>query len=453
MGATEELAKFVTELEYESLTEEVVEQTKICTLDVLGSALFGSIQPWGKMMAEFARDLGGKEESTILGYGYKVCAPSAALANGTMGHSFELDDAYIPAVHHPGVTVIPAALAIGERQHSAGKDFITSVVAGYEVMNRVGLAVGETHILRGFFPTPTNGSFGAAAAAGKLLGVNANQMANALGIAGSKASGLMETLGAGAMTKRLGAGTAAENGVMAALLAQKGFTGTTTILEGEYGYLRAFSDNSDVSKLTDRLGKYFYILQTAFKLFPCCKALHAYIDAVIKLASLYNLRAEDVEEITAGGYEKIRKMHAIYEPPAIVAAQFSVPYTVAVAFLKGKVDLDEFTEKSIRDPEVLNFAKKVKIVVDPEIVLLWPAHEPGKITIRLKDGREYSETVVDPRGDPRNPIPVGELQEKFRTLVSNILSETQVSEVMKIVDQLENLGDISELTDLVCCRR
>lgn len=453
MNCTKKLAEFATSLEYEDLSEEVLTKSKMCVLDTLGTTLLGSTQTVGKIIVEFVRDMGSKGESTIIGHTWKTCAPHASLANGTMAHSFELDDAYTPAIHHPGSVVIPAALSIGEREHSNGREIIMAIVAGYEVMNRIGESLAGANTMRGFFATGTNGSFGAAVAAGRLLDLDEDQMVSALGIAGSQAAGLLECLAAGGMTKRLGAGTASQSGVTSALLARKGFTGPATIIEGKYGYCRVYSDKCDLSKLTRNLGKSYSIMSTSFKLYPCCKGLHAALDAVIKLVKEHNLMPEAVEEIVVGGSEKLVKMHATYEPPDILAAQFSLPYTVAVAFLKRRAGPGEFTDRGIRDPEILKFARKVKITVDPEIVPLWPEHVSGKVTIKLKDGEEYSETVIDPKGDPRNPISSEELREKFRSLGSAVLQEYQTSEIIKKVDQLESVTNISELTSALCTVR
>lgn len=449
---SEELAEFIVSLEYKDLTKEVVTQSKMCVLDTLGTALFGSTRKCGKIVIEFTREMQCEKHSTIIGYDLKTCAPYASLANGTMAHSFELDDTYIPAMHHPGCVVIPAALSIGEKEHLNGEEIIGAVVAGYEVMNRIGDCFAGTDTMRGFFATGTNGTFGAAAAAGKLLDLKEDQMMSALGIAGNQATGLLECLWDGGMTKRLAAGAASQSGVTAALLAEKGLTGPTTIIEGKYGYCKTHSDKYDLSKLTENMGQSYSILSTAFKLYSCCKALHSPIDAMIDLVKERNLKPDDVEEVVIGGYKKLLEMHAIYNPQTILTAQFSLPYTVAVAFVKGRVGPDEFTEKSIRNQEILMFSKKVKIVVDPELAHLWPEHQPAKVTIKLKDGRKHSKTVIDPKGDPRNPVSKEELREKFKFLGLKVLPKKKILEIIKKVDHLERVTDISELTNILYSR-
>jgi 2-methylcitrate dehydratase PrpD len=446
-GKTRLLAKFVTELKYDELPHEVIERAKTCVLDALGSTFLGSILPWGKIIRAYVTSIAGKPESRVIGGRVNVDAGNAALANGTMAHGFEVDDVLICALHHPGAVIVPAALATAEREDSTGKEFIAAVVAGYEVMNRVGKAVGtESHVMRGFFPTSTNGPFGAAAAAGKLLHLTAGQMTDALGIAGSQSGGLFEGIKEGMMTKRFGAGRAAHSGVMAADLAKLGFTGSRTVLEGEWGYLKAFSDNADPSRLTEKLGDCYNILETTFKPYPCCKALHAAIDGMLELNGRYHFDPDQVTEVVVGGYEKLVRMHDIYEPATSMAAQFSIPYVVSVALLKGSPGVEAFEEKSIRDKEVLGFARRVKLTIDPEVTPYFPAHEPSKVTVRLKNGTGCSTTVICSKGTPDNPMSDRELEAKFRGFASQVIPERSAGQAVELIRNLDALGSVKELS-------
>ena len=451
-GATRRLARFACNLGYRDLPGEVQEMAKGCLLDALGAALLGSRYPWGKIITEYAVREGGKPESIVVVSGKKVSAGHAALANGTMAHGFEIDDVYIPAIHHPGSVVVPAALSAAERERATGQQFLAAVVAGYEVMNRIGEAIAESHLLRGFFPTGTNGVFGSAAAAGNLLHLDEEQMTNALGIAGSQSSGMFEGIKEGRMTKRFGAGKAAQSGLMAADLAKLGFTGSTTVVEGEWGYLRAYSDRADLSRLTEELGERFTIAQTTFKPYPCCKGMHAAIDGTLNLQGKYHFDAQEVEAILIGAYEKLVKMHDIYEPATPMAAQFSIPYVVSVSFLKGKPGVEDFTPESIMDPRVLDFARLVKIVVDQEVASYFPAHEPSKVTVKLKGGKSYSQTILHSKGTPQNPMGIEELEEKFRGFASRVIPKRQTAEAVRWIRRLETLNHISELSGLFAAR-
>jgi len=447
---TRQLARFAANLEYGQLPRDVIEKTKICVLDALGCMLNGSTQPWGKIIGKYAKAVGGKEESVLVGSSQKVSAGSAALAHGTMAHAFEADDVYIPAIHHPGAVVVPAALATAEREGSSGKDLVAAVVAGYEIMNRIGRAFTESHLLRGFFPTGTNGTFGAAAAAGRLLNLTEEQMIDALGIAGNQSAGIFEGVKEGRMTKRFGSGRAAQSGLLAADLARLGFTGPTSVVEGDWGYLRVYSDRWDMAPVTDELGKTFTLMETTFKPYPCCKALHAAIDGVLGLKAQNSMDPEQVGEIIIGGYEKLVKMHDIYEPSTSMAAQFSIPYVVAYAFLKGRPGLEAFTDRAIRDGRVLAFARKVKTVVDPEVAPYFPANEPAKVTIHLVgDGHRYSQTVIHSRGTPQNPMGPEEFNAKFRNFAAPILSLKRAEKAIATVQGLEGLKKVSQLSSLL----
>lgn len=449
-GQTRRLAGYVTGLRYKDLPDEVVELAKICVLDALGSACLGATMRWGEIAIDYVEAIGAKAESTVIGARTKVDAGNAALANGTMGHAFETDDVLICALHHPGIVVVPAALAMAEREDSSGREFIAAVVAGYEVMNRVGKAIGtESHVMRGFFPTSTNGTFGAAAAAGKLLHLSEARMTDALGIAGSQSGGLFEGIKEGVMTKRFGAGRAAQSGVMAAELAKLGFTGSATVLEGAWGYLKAFSDKTDPARLTEKLGKTFNIMETTFKPYPCCKGLHAAIDGVLHLKREHDIDPAQVAEVIVGAYEKLVRMHDIYEPATAMAAQFSIPYVVATSLMRGVPDVAAFSDKSIRDKKVLALARKVRLVVDREVARHFPAHEPSRVTIKLKNGRSYSKTVICSKGTPENPMSKKEIEEKFSAFASMVIPEKRVAAVVKRIWALDRVKSMRELASLL----
>jgi 2-methylcitrate dehydratase PrpD len=302
--------------------------------------------------------------------------------------------------------------------------------------------------MRGFFPTSTNGPFGAAAAAGKLLHLTPAQMTHALGIAGSQACGLFEGIKEGMMTKRFGAGKAAQNGIVAADLAKLGFTGPSTVLEGDWGYLKAFSDEVEPSALTGRLGESYNIMETTFKPYPCCKALHSAIDAMLDLTRECRFVPEEVSEIVVGGYEKIVKMHDIYEPATSMAAQFSMPYVLTVALMKRGLGVEDFDDGAIRDPRVLALARKVRLELDPEVMPFFPAHEPGKVTVELTNGKRYSKTVICSKGTPENPMSAPELEAKFLSFASRVISRDRAqaaAELVRGLDKLESIGELSSL--------
>ncbi len=297
--ATRELARFAAELTYEKIPSPVIEHIKLCLLDTFGCGLFGSTLPWAGIVADFAQDLGGKRESTVWGRHFKVSAPNAALANGTAVHSFELDDLHKTSIVHPGAIAVPPALALAENIGGCdGRELLTAVVAGYEVAIRVGMSVGTSHLQRGFHPTGTNGTFGAGAAAGRIIRLDSHKMAPDLGIAGTQAAGLMAAQYS-AMVKRMHAGRAAQSGVYGALLAQRGLTGITNILEADYGgYCKAMADVSNMDKLTVGLGEEFETARVGFKPYAAGGSTHTAHEAVKSIMEKSNLTADMIDKIT-----------------------------------------------------------------------------------------------------------------------------------------------------------
>jgi len=450
---TKNLASFCVNFKTRNLTRALIEKTKTVILDYLGVALGGSTKDSSGMIASFVKEMGGSEDSTLIGFGGKVPSPNAALANGTMTHTLELDDTHDASSTHPCAPVVSASLAVGEKENVDGKTFITSVVLGYEVMTRIGIALNPAmHYMRGFHPTGTCGPFATAAAAGKILGLDEKQMSSAFGIAGSQAGGLKEFLTEGTWTKRLHAGLAARSGVTSALLAQRGYTGPSTVIEGENGFLRAYSSEYDVSKLTDGLGREFAIMGTSLKPYACGKYLHASIEATIELAKEYDLRPENVKEITVN-LSPVAMSNVITEPEheirRVVDAQFSIPYSVAVSLVKRRAFIDEYSEKGIKDEVVLKLAKRVRVVPEPRFEEIFQTAFPAKVTIQTVDGKTYEKLVSVIKGDPEKPLSQTELEEKFRTLASMAISEEKMSKIIGVVRALERLKDIKELTELL----
>jgi 2-methylcitrate dehydratase PrpD len=377
-----------------------------------------------------------------------------------MGHALELDDDHRTSVLHPAVAVIPAALSICEREKADGKTFITAVVIGYELMTRIGDAFLGTQYYEGFHPTGTCGVFGAAAAGAKVLKLDKEKIVKALGIAGTQAAGLEEWKADGSWIKRLHPGKAAHSGLLSALLAQRGYTGPSTIMEGENGFLKGFSFERkwDVSKILDDLGKEYRGYGTSFKPYACCRFSHQVIDATLALVNQHNIQGKDIEEVTV---RICTTFHSTlfnpperrYKPGTVVDAQFSIPYTVAVTILRRQALQTEFTNDTIKDPEILALTAKVKGIADLEYEKLYPDKYPTTVTIRTKSGNEYSQYTEIPKGDPENPIYKedpkifnSEIEEKFTKLVKSSLFKERVEPLIKTVNELDKISDINMLT-------
>lgn len=451
MALSRELAKFVVGLKYEDLPSDIVGIAKTLILDSLGIALFTSNGTfWGRVIAQLAASE-GKGHSSIIGYGTRTSPSFAALANGTMILGFELEDTHPEALSHIGPVVVSSVLAVGEKERASGRDIITAVVAGYDVMARIGCGAGKALIARGLHPTANNGTFGASAVTGKLMRLSEEQMVQAFGLAGVQSSGLMQAPDEGVMARRLYAGKPAQSGVIAAQLASLGFTGPEEVLEGEHGYYKVYADSYDLHRVTEGLGRIFEISRITYKPYSACRVFHASIGALLNLRAKYSIRPGDVAEIV-GSIRFMSLAHARKDPTTVMGAQYSLPYSLAVTLHKGVAGPSEYTEELIKDREILATAQKVKVDFSKELDEKYPNTLPGAVTIKLKDGRTYSEEAPYPKGDPENPMSEKELREKYRALASRLLSQSQVAEVEQTVDKLEVLKDIAELTKLLAPR-
>ncbi len=449
---TRELARFVSELTYEKIPTPVIEHIKLCLLDTLGCGLFGSTLPWAKIVADFAEDLGGKPESTVWGHHLKVSAPNASLANGTAVHSFELDDLHKVAICHPGSTAVTSALALAECiDGCTGKEFLTAIVAGYEVTIRVGMSVGTSHLQKGFHPAATNGTFGAGAAAGRIIGLDPDRMTHALGLAGSQAAGLMAAQYS-AMAKRVHAGKAAQNGVYAALLAQRGLTGITNVLEADYGgYCKTMSDACDMDKLTVGLGEEFQTARVGFKPYSAGGSTHTAHEAVKSMMETNNLTADMIDKITIRA-TTVTYSHTSweYKPEGVTAAQMNMQYIVAVTALEHNIFIDQFTEEKVNDPKIIEFSRKVEVIPDPELDKLGPEFRHAVIAeIRTTDGRTFSERTDTAKGSDRKPMSNDEILHKYQVLAGKVLSKSRVAELRDAVQNLEKASNIRDLAKLL----
>ena len=445
MGVTKDLATFVARTNFNELPENVKEHAKLCILDWLGVTLAGSVEPSARMTRGIMNNTAGRKESTVMGASMKDSCMNAAFANGIMGHALELDDLHADALIHPAAPVLPASLAVAERKGANGKDLITSVVLGYEVEIRIALAVIPSHY-RYWHPTGTCGTFGAAAAAGKILALDDQEMVHALGIAGTQAAGLIEVFGT--MSKPLNVGRAAQGGVTAALLAEQGFTSSNHILESSKGFCRAASVEPKLGEITRELGERFELVRNSFKRHASCGHTHAAIDAALDLAKMNRIEPHAIDRVVVETYPiAVDIVGGNAEPKTVSEAKFSLPYCMAVALMYGNVGLAEFSDDNLTDGKVIELSKKVKIVVGNDFAN--STFGCARVTLCNSDGAEFSRRVDAPRGDPTNPLTSTELEAKFRNLASIVLPNNKVTKIVATVMNLEKLEEIETLTDLL----
>jgi 2-methylcitrate dehydratase PrpD len=434
------LARYAAGVRYGDLPASVVQQAKDCIIDTVAAGICGSALPWSRIVIDYAERTGPGGKCRIFGRrGPAVQAPAAALANGALAHAFELDSLTRPgAGAHPGATVLPPALAIAQERGADGRALIAAFVAGNEVMIRIGRATGHTNEARGFHAPGTTGPFGGAVAAGHLLRLDPRAMTNALGIAGSLCGGLLEfARGDGGMVKRLHLGRASEAGVLAASLAAEGFGGPRTVLEGEFGFLKVFCTKWDTAELTRGLGEEFVVSTTVLKRYPCHATAHAAVRAVRDLQAEHGFTGAEIEAITVTGAPRMVERHNIAEPADLMLAQYSIPFSVALALCREARDPESWDETALADLQIRALCRRVKLVPGP-------VGEHGgmksTVTITLADGRRLERTAESGMLEP------GELGDKFLRLTRAALGEHPARALFERLHGLEEEESLDWLT-------
>jgi 2-methylcitrate dehydratase PrpD len=439
------LAEFIEGVHYEELPPETIRLARLALLDWLGSALRGGGEKPAVMALRVLGAQGGSPQATLLPTGDKTSALNAALGNGIASHILELDDVHRGSIVHAGAVVMPAALATAEMLHANGRKLLEAIVVGYEVAIRIGEAVSPSHYWY-WHNTGTCGTFGACAAAGKLLGLDPEQMVWALGNAGTQAAGLWEFLQDGAMSKHLHPGKAAQNGLLAALLAREGFTGALAILEGQKGFCRAMAPEFNLAAITDSLGKPPYRIEgNSFKIHSSCRHTHPAVDIVLDLRGRHHISPAQVAALEVRTYRTALDITGNPEPQTIYAAKFSLPFCVALALAKGSCGLEDFCEENLRHPEIRDLMGRVRLAVDEGLDALHPAKWPATVTLTLASGEVFQGRTDFPLGDPENPAPEEMLVAKFRRLASQAWAEPQVEALLAAVLSLEKLENLTEL--------
>jgi 2-methylcitrate dehydratase PrpD len=447
-NATRDLAAFAAQLKFEDIPREAIERIKYCALDSIGCCLFGVTLPWTRHVQAMVEDEGAKPVASIFGSGKKTSIADAVLVNSTAGHAFELDDIHKESIVHPGSLATPVALAFAEAAGGApGRDVITGMIAGYEVGTRVGNAATMSLFLRGFHPQGTSGAFVAAAAAGRMLNLDAIHMQHTLGIVGSQAGGLMAAQ-EGAMVKRFHCGRAAQSGVYSALLAQRGFTGVLDVLEAPYGgYLSSLSDKPNAQRLTAGLGTVWETVNVGYKPHASVTSIHTALDALADLMRENNLTADDIAAVDAG-LSHMTYVHCAWEYKAqgVTAAQMNLFYGLAVIALDGMAFVDQYREDRLRDPRIFDFITRITARVDADIEGMGAAfRHAARVGITTRDGHTFKREILHRRGSPENPLKPEDVEYKFRHVARSCLTPANVDKVMQLVAKLDKLDDTCEL--------
>jgi len=454
MTAISEFVKNFTRTRYEDIPGAAVEAVKKEVLDSLATALGGSSKAGVGELVDMVKEWGGSKQSTVIAYGFKCPAPNAAQVNGTMIHALDYDDGHQVALVHIGCVAVSTAFAAAERMGKiSGKELIAAIALGGDFMARLGLASkpGSSALSAGWHPTTLFGFLGAAAIAGRIMGLDEEKMINALGLAYHQCGGAGSGVGDGALAKRMGPGLAAKAGITSALMAERGITGERDPLEGRTGLFKTYMGGDyDPKILTADLGKKFEGVNIGNKPYPCCGLTHACIDAALALTARHDIKVDRIKDITVYGGQSV---YGLSQPPeikkaprTIIDAQFSVPWVVATALVRGKVTVDDFTDESIKRPEILKLAQKINTRLEP--AMSRHGVGPGGVTLTMQDGTEYTEEVEHCLGSVARPMNFEDVTKKFRECAAcsiKPLTTATVDKVIGMVGRLEKLNDATEI--------
>jgi len=454
---TEKFAEFCEQLKYEDLSPEVIKRTKLLILDTVGIIIRA------RHDAESTSSLVSAIEKLEMSNGScqvfsdkKTYSPSAAaLLNGTLAHSLDFDDTHAEASLHSSAPILSAALAAAQMNKSSGQELITACVVGYEVQIRLGLAGGASaHYKKGFHPSATCGIFGAAAAAGFLMGLTKEQYISAFGIALSQSAGSMQFLTDGAWTKRSHVGQAAQNGLSCAIMAGEGFKGPSKAFEGQWGYLHSYASGGNIKKAIDGLGEKFETLNLGVKPYPSCRYSHAAIDGLIELKKELNFSSEDLDDVDIGlsetalniiGYPLNDKQN----PKSIVDGQFSMPFCAAVTVKSGGLQWDDY-KNHLNNSDTLSLCNKIKVSPDKDAEECCPEYMSAKVKVVVK-GKKHEKFVKIPKGEPENFMDDAEFISKFQGLTEPYLSKQrvdQLTDLMLKMDKANNVNSIFEYSQI-----
>ena len=447
-AATVQAGTWISRLKRADIPDAVWGHAKLCLLDALGCGLHGSQQPWGAISAAVALELNSGGPASIWG-GVRRCGlDGAAMTNGTAIHGFELDDVHMGSAAHLGSVTVPVAFALAEAYNKTASEVLTAIIAGYEIGGRVGIAAGPRHGQRGFHTTGTVGTIAASATAAHILGLNAEATINTLGLGATQAAGL-HSAHTGAMSKRLHAGRAAQSGIVAALLAQRGFTGSHIALEQPFGgFFSTLCDGADVQAACAELGTRWETMEVGFKVHSSCALTHGMVDALDQLlkrgvsaANLARLRIA----VARKAYATIARS---YVPSGVVAAQMNGYYTAAVKMLDGVAFIDQFTDARLADPAILKLIEKITIVHDTALDAGGQAtRHAARVEALLADGRTLTESVDQRRGSSRYPLSRDEVHAKFRRLAGMCISTQAADKIIDLVDTLDALPNVRAIAD------
>jgi len=434
-GLTMRFAEHVAALAYENIPVDIVQKAKLILRDGIGNQVAASAisEPANKVV-ELVKEWGGAPQSTIVGHGLRVPTPNAALVNAMMGHGIELDDAHGTGLIKAGSVLVPAAFAVAEISGASGKDVVTAIVAGYDVAIRIAKAINPGHRQRGYHTTGTVSAIGAAAMGAKLLGCNAEQIAWAIGLACMQSAGIQSYLDDPCMAKPFSPGKSAYNGVLAAIMASRGFSGPKKALESREGFFNAFTDSVRLDDLEGNLGKHFAIMEVGFKPHAACRYAHGPIDLAQEAYRLDGVRLNDVERVTVHMSKLAIRQASKPVCTNLNAAMGSTQFSVALALASGGNGLKEYW-LGFKQSDIHEGMKKIELHEEPAYGL---GGRQAQINIVLKDGRRVSRRSEEPKGEPSNPLTADELEAKFLAMTTMVIDEKQARQISDLVMSIDH---------------
>ncbi|HIN05797.1 MAG TPA: MmgE/PrpD family protein [Dehalococcoidia bacterium] len=434
----EQLAQFIIDTPAQSISGSLLKEVKRCVINLMAVCIYSARDPSLDILLNVFRVEGAKPKATVVGSGFRTSMQNTALANGYLAHLEDYDDTHFPTVIHPSAPVIPAALAMGEYLGSSGQEVLAASAIGMEVCCRIGMAVHPAHYDAGWHITGTCGVFGSVAAAGRLLGLDKGQMVHAMGIAGTQAAGVREVFGS--MAKPLHPGRAAQSGVLAALLAKGGFTGSKTILEGRRGFPAVASTSYDLTKATTGLGQDWEIRMNALKPYSCGVVNHCLIDAMVALRIKDGVTPQAIKNIKARVHPLVLELVDRRHPKVGLESKFSFQHSMAVGLVDGAAHPAQYTDMKATDPVIVGLRDRISATVDAGM-----AEDATQVTITLNDGRTYTQEVLHATGSPENPMTDAQLEVKFRTLAGDALSKARVNTLLEELWTLDDAPDIGQV--------
>ncbi len=448
---TRAIAQFISQIRYEDIPAEVIARIKLLILDSLGCALYGSDLEWSRILRATLAKLDTTKACRVWGTPERLSAPHAALVNGTLIQSFELDDVHRQGVLHVGAVTLPPLLAVTEiRPGLSGRDFLAAAVAGYEIGPRVGKCMGPQHIGQGWHSGATVGVFSAVSGAAAALRLTSEQAVHALGIAGTQSAGLMAAQ-YGAMVKRMHAGRAAQSGLYGALLAQAGFTGIVDVFESPYGgFCSTFSRSNDrfnLDELSWELGRAWETMRISLKFYSCVGSNHTTLDAIRSLQEKTPFGADDIASIVVHGSQvTVEHVGWPYQPQGLTSAQLNLPFCVATLLLEGDVFVDQFTDAVADDKRRIALSKIVSVLHDPEITSRGSNYRHMvRVDVHLKNGVKLEQTVEAPRGSEESFASEADIVGKFKNLATHVVSDAKADAVVNLMLGAEKLARADEI--------